>query len=270
MKRTDLVKVRKNMAHVTRQAGQAMTEVLIASLMLVPVFLMIPLLGKYIDMNQATYSAARYAAWERTVWFDRVPGSAASAGISAATKSDAQVEQETKQRFFSSPAAPVIVQGSTSANPLWKDHAGNRLVSVDKGVHGTLSNQKTPGVVYGAFADLAKPLKGVLGNFDPRTDGLYTAKVKLAVTDVKSLEPFDKLGLNIERSNTILVDGWDAGAPAHVVKRAESLVPTHIFDKPLIDNIIKVVKVVFPEIQGLELGYVAPDAVPNDRLANPK
>ena len=53
------------------QNGQAMTEMVIASsFVLVPLFLLIPLLGKYIDLNQSTIQATRYEAWEYTVWYN--------------------------------------------------------------------------------------------------------------------------------------------------------------------------------------------------------
>ena len=47
-----------------------MTEFLIcASFALVPLFFGISLLGKYIDIKQTAIQAARYEAWEYTVWF---------------------------------------------------------------------------------------------------------------------------------------------------------------------------------------------------------
>ena len=47
-----------------------MTEfVIAATYVLVPLFILIPLLGKYIDIKHATIMAARYEAWEYTVWY---------------------------------------------------------------------------------------------------------------------------------------------------------------------------------------------------------
>ena len=47
--------------------GQAMTELTVASAwILVPLFLLIPLLGKYIDLRHTAIQAARYATWERS------------------------------------------------------------------------------------------------------------------------------------------------------------------------------------------------------------
>ena len=47
-----------------------MTEFLIcASFVLIPLFLGLSMLAKYIDIKQAAVQAARYEAWEYTVWY---------------------------------------------------------------------------------------------------------------------------------------------------------------------------------------------------------
>ena len=54
-----------------RKRGQAMTEFLIAALfVLVPLFVFIPMLGKYIDFKHKAIQSARYQAWEYTVWYE--------------------------------------------------------------------------------------------------------------------------------------------------------------------------------------------------------
>ena len=55
-----------------RQTGQALVEFTIAAMtLLVPLFFMISYIAKYHDMQAATIQAARYAAWERTVYFGK-------------------------------------------------------------------------------------------------------------------------------------------------------------------------------------------------------
>mgnify|MGYP000138324903 CR=1 FL=1 len=50
--------------------GQAMTEFNIAAaFVLLPIFLLVPLVGKVIDIKQTAVASARYMAWERTVYF---------------------------------------------------------------------------------------------------------------------------------------------------------------------------------------------------------
>ena len=49
------------------QTGQSTVEFIVVSLVLVPLFLIVPLLGKYIDLAQTTLVASRYVAFEGTV-----------------------------------------------------------------------------------------------------------------------------------------------------------------------------------------------------------
>lgn len=54
-----------------RQGGQAVAEFLVAAvLLLVPMFLAVAALGKFVDVQHVATMAARYGAWERTVWYD--------------------------------------------------------------------------------------------------------------------------------------------------------------------------------------------------------
>lgn len=82
-----------------------MTEFLIcASFVLLPLFLGISLFAKYIDMKQATIQAARYQAWEYTVWYANSgqPMTGFNA-VSQPIKSTTQTRDESEKRFFSDP-----------------------------------------------------------------------------------------------------------------------------------------------------------------------
>mgnify|MGYP001105901116 CR=1 FL=1 len=63
------------------QRGQALTEMAILSVILVPLLLLIPLLGKYAHLQQNTQQAARAAAWEATVAPDYEMGTLDAAGV---------------------------------------------------------------------------------------------------------------------------------------------------------------------------------------------
>ena len=88
-----------------KQRGQAMTEFLIcASFVLVPLFLGISMLAKYIDIKQAAIQSARYEAWEYTVWY--AADSEMMTGFSAVTqpkKTVSATQAEARRRFFSDP-----------------------------------------------------------------------------------------------------------------------------------------------------------------------
>ena len=130
-------------------AGQAMTETLItASLVLVPLLLLIPLLGKYIDIKHATIQAARYEAWEYTAWYgsnavrsgpfstaERSSGFETVTGgsLTAPVKSTTLTQNESRRRFFSRTDLPISDLDKTTGwddtddNDLWVDHRKNRL-----------------------------------------------------------------------------------------------------------------------------------------------
>jgi len=112
------------------QLGQAITEFNVtAAFLLVPLFIMIPLLGKYIDMKHSSVQAARYMAWERTVWFEEAPENTTTASV----KTKAVLERETRERFFS--GVNVDELGSTQINPLWNDRGNDddeRLIIDDQ------------------------------------------------------------------------------------------------------------------------------------------
>ena len=147
------------------QLGQSATEILVcASFVLVPLFLSISLLGKYIDMKQTGVQAARYQAWEHTVWFvneaDKNASSASnfpdSVDVVLPFKSVLETRNETKNRFFrvpgdgSSPAQilPTDMKPATFKNPLWRDHQQNDLYDYSVSDHEIEPDEDTPKLRY--------------------------------------------------------------------------------------------------------------------------
>jgi len=133
-----------------RHSGQAMTETIIAaSFVLIPLFLLIPLLGKYIDIRHTTIQAARYEAWEYTVWYRdnnkrttinpyaEQPNGVKDENnndVPLPTKGYTELQKEARQRFFSGDAYSPDNRISklyddddarwdiTETNPLWRTH----------------------------------------------------------------------------------------------------------------------------------------------------
>ena len=135
--------------HISAQSGQALAEFTIAAAtVLLPLFLIIPLLGKYMDMKASAIQAARYAAWERTVWFG-------SSDWTAGTKSDLEIQHEVQQRFFSDTATAKLQSTQSSATgwaggpkPLWRDRGGNpMLANYDSDVTQAAARAQTPGTM---------------------------------------------------------------------------------------------------------------------------
>ncbi|MFT4563600.1 MAG: hypothetical protein ACI9BW_003356 [Gammaproteobacteria bacterium] len=162
--------------------GQAMTELLIcASFILVPLFLIVPMFGKFIDMKHTAIQAARYEAWEYTVWYaDDCNRTAISAigggpeecpmgGFEAHNKQPFKSIDETKiesrQRFFgtrtvrgSDDLGNITLTGtpitkddkdsfaSVDPNFSWYDHTGLAMYNRGSITSGLVSSQDTPGL----------------------------------------------------------------------------------------------------------------------------
>jgi len=93
------------------QRGQSMTEFVVsASFVLVPLFLIVPAVGKYVDMKLAAVQSARYVSWEYTAHYSNL--SDQPAGFSAISKSELPLkslvttQREAERRFLSDTAIP--------------------------------------------------------------------------------------------------------------------------------------------------------------------
>lgn len=136
-----------------RAGGQAMTEFLIAAaFVLVPLFIFVPLLGKYIDFKHKAIQSARYQAWEYTVWYEDTGErdildnfNTGDTTFRMPVKTSETTQREAASRFMgptgNEPTAPggAVVQNSNvvpvrnitvgdqflasyEQNPLWRDH----------------------------------------------------------------------------------------------------------------------------------------------------
>ena len=188
-----------------------MTETLIcASFVLVPLFLGIAILAKYIDIKQTAVQAARYQAWEYTVWYNS--DSEMSTGFSAVTQPKKTVDftrSETRRRFFTNPNDEINTleieatdgtRGWRAAdrNHFWTDHMGNRLYSGTDAAGATIdSSGDTPTIpiigdvmnllmdildwAFSAIGTLLSFVGSSAGFTAINTDGYATATTALAV-----------------------------------------------------------------------------------------
>jgi hypothetical protein len=165
-----------------REFGQAMTELLIcATFILIPLFLIVPMFGKFIDMKHTAIQAARYEAWEYTVWYaDDCARTAISAigggpedcpmgGFEAHNnqpfKSVDDTRIESRQRFFGSrtiqganadgditlTGVPITKDDkdaftTVADNASWYDHTGLAMYNRGNITSTLISSQDTPGL----------------------------------------------------------------------------------------------------------------------------
>ncbi|MEW6703855.1 MAG: hypothetical protein AB1430_03280 [Pseudomonadota bacterium] len=190
------------------QRGQATTEFVVLALALVPMLLIVPLLGKYIDLMQTTEVASRYVAFEGAVHHS-----------GSGWKSDAVLAEEVRRRFFSNSDAGIKtgdVAGNFNAhrNALWRDHAGNPLVN-DFGGQVAVSTERRGFNFYG-------PTRAVWRDgFGLPEDNLHVGTVTVSPLNVVGLAPFDAINLRIARHTGVLVDSWAARSVADVRSRVE-------------------------------------------------
>ncbi len=234
---------------ITRQQGQAIAEFNVtAAFLLVPLFILIPLMGKYIDMKHSSVEAARYMAWERTVWFEKAPKYTSTAAV----KSTFILEKETISRVFGNTDRLVSRSdsgglGVGEVNMLWKDHGGRQLVSYDSiSAKIPKGDEEVPSASYRAF-NIATNIIDIPANyigdklidalnwfndgaetltgrrpipvpnsplFDIVTkfhfEGYYRPEVRVAVNNIPNMSIFDTLNLEIVSRAAILTDSWSA------------------------------------------------------------
>jgi hypothetical protein len=239
--------------------GQALVEFVIgAVLFLIPLFLIIPLLGKYADMKSSTIQAARYNAWERTVWYGQ---SASSSGDwEGNDKNESTIKSEMEAKFLT--------------NELWSDRTGAAMLS---GSSNSLTNED-PDFTVMTILGFAVSVANALGPFNLEMHGLYkgTASITIANTTAVTSELLGsgagadpaRLGLSITDTNVILANGWGANGADHVKTQVQGLTPTSILSNPVLDAVrwvlVPFAQELVPTV--LELGKIEVDQVPPDRL----
>ena len=278
-----------------RQRGQAIAEMIIASaFLLVPLFLLMTLLMKYVDMDVATQEAARYAAFQRTVYMP----SSSLRGATAATRTQQEIENAMRVRLFGEPAFVNEQQSQNLngfiVNPLWQDQGNHQMVLGQSASLGTLSDSASgllqddaAGAVFGTIHALGSLVGANIG-FNLNYDGLMAAQVSLTPANPQGPIGYDNLatpstlfehlGLVFQAQDTVLADGWSAQGPDNNKQQIQSVMPLSGTLFNALNVIIKVANFggtsgfgLFPDLSGLTFGYVpinSTDEVPADRLAN--
>ncbi len=265
-----------------------MIELLIvATFVLVPLFLAIPLLGKYLDMRSAAVQTSRYAAWERTVWFG---GNSASSlgwfGVqrrwNANEKTDDQIRREAGVRylseagtdpFSSNDRSASVFRGGTKA--IWHDRNGQALLANYSDIQNSIANNQAPGTL-NVILDPIANFASTLGPFTLEMNGRYAASVTLRVKDIDYDHFLAKNSTSaFTETNVLLANGWSADGPADesktsVKQQVKGLVPFSIFTAeiagvPVMEYLQAAISVFLPEVSKLELGKIEPDKVPVDR-----
>lgn len=252
-------------------SGQALTEFLVLAFALVPLFLLIPIIAKYQDIAHSTQMASRYAAFEAMTRNDGY----------GTWKPVNQLAGEVRRRFFSNPDAPVKtndIAGKFKAhqNLFWRDPKNASLIpDLDSGVNISFGFANAADHT-GAFSSASDG-----GPFDLKNQlslaahGIYTANVTVKLVDLPAglqfYEPFDKIKLVMQRSTSIVMDGWSGRDPASVQAKLDHpllypgslLKPLSLVVDPLVWAAENMGSVPPPKLGQLDFWA---DVVPKDRL----
>ncbi|RYF01835.1 MAG: hypothetical protein EOO32_02385 [Comamonadaceae bacterium] len=251
----------------SHQQGQALTEFLVIAFALVPLFLLIPILGKYQDIAHATQLASRYAAFDVLVRYGAVEGS------NNPVKETSQLQNEVRRRFFSNSDAPIKTDDTAGdfkahQNPFWRTPDDQPLIRDFADVTVERTTQFThDGNSAGSKAGPFNPAFGATG--------IRSAAVSVKLGNLPSgltfYEPFDKIDLVISRGTSVLADGWTGRNPDDVITRFEGLVPAVQLLPPLSMVVDPVVVLVEPGVPAPHLGKLDfwRDDVHPDRLKRP-
>lgn len=275
-----------------RAGGQALVEFIVAAVFfLVPLFLAIVVLGKFSDVQHTADMAARYATWERTVWYDDA-GSKFNDINGSNQKSGLEIDHEVAARLINdrSSAQTVIRKNDRNAtgyingiDPMWHDNEHRALLDnynqQSVAVKRVAPSTNLAGGALAAVAALPLP-KGVTGTIVPPVPNDTLALVALSFKEIgRNSQAYQRLwpkatvwggdwkGLDFSAEGGILSNTWSAnGAGATRDMVAES-VPTAKGLGQSINLVVNAAKVVWdPLTPTVEFGRITPDVVPGDRL----
>ena len=268
------------------ECGQAMAEMAIASaFLLVPIFLIIPLLGKYIDIKANSLQAARYAAFEGTIF-----ASGTLRGANVATLTGTSLKNAIATRFFGQSPDTLTNQQDQSASGytpknLLVDQAGKALLPSYNNITESSSNGAPSFVADPEDSGLKVSLGALAGltGFQWDYSGLIAATVSAntqpptATRDQSWLASgagdFDQLTLPFTSTDVLLSDAESAPSPQsnskYVYNQISSLVP--LSKLSFVNGALSVLKYGIPDLSGLDIGKILtddPNEVPADRLAS--
>ncbi|GAA5218220.1 hypothetical protein ACFSJ3_15200 [Corallincola platygyrae] len=265
----------------SQQQGQALAEfTIVASLILVPAFLMLPVMGKYMETQHKSQEAARYASWERSVWLadyaDGVPQRITKSDNQIGHEITARILAEGDQRIDSNQGA---FDDSLSLDPIlyaYNPETEQRELLIDADgdeplyVNVSASSGRINGP-YSTAIDLTVGNLSRFTDFDVNVNGFVSSQASIKMKDLSWLSAFDwsNNGLaapfEISSNHSMLTDGWNAGGPSHQDRTVSALVPLDMFE-PLLNNVVTTGLSYVPwlsYLDDIELGIVEHDAVPN-------
>ncbi|MGX5201356.1 hypothetical protein [Aliikangiella sp. IMCC44632] len=241
---------------MNRVKGQAIVEAIIAiSSVLIVAAILLPLLTKFIETRQASEQAARYVAWERTVWKQ-------SGSNKLAVKSNSELQNEVHWRFLSNQDAALSSDDKLSSKTWSSDKNINPMLTTqqthqfkpDNLIAGLENNSssasnknkseqlfsitskesKTPG-----FGSTIGSILSVLdfAGFKLNQKGLFGSEVSFKFANLNGIAPFEDIDLSVKDELFVLSDGWNASGRRDTQKKVQGLTPSSLLDVGFLNTV---------------------------------
>lgn len=274
-----------------RAGGQALVEFLVAAMFFLgPLLLAIIALGKLADVRHATLMAARYAAWERTVWYED-SGSKFAAINGANQKSAARINNEIAVRLVNDRSSATVIRNTdrnatrfaNGIDPMWHDFSHHafldRYDQQDSAIAQQAPQRDYAGEAVAAIEAVPLP-SGVTGTRAPPVPTGTMAVVTVSLRRIAYNSPaFQRLwprdgvwmqpwtGLDFSAPGAIVSNTWSANGSAATHAMVAQSVPTAQGLGTGVGTVVNAAMTAWdPLAPAVEFGKIAPDVVPADRL----
>jgi len=248
-------------AAVTRLRGQAITEMLVVLLALLPLWLGILAVAGLQDIAMAAQSAARYVAFDHAL----------ASGVASTSV--------LRARGYLIDAAPGPVAAAALAHSdgwnaypgLWQDPAsGRHWLAAPSAASIAVHTPALDGPA-GRANDLALRAVSVSaplapGSFDLQARGPAVATVSIALDDLRL--PHVPRPYVLTAHASVIGGDWAADGPDQVARRVRGLTPLRVLTPvtAIVESLRPLLALFEPRLREFCPGEVAPEIVPPDRL----
>ena len=264
--------------------------VIVCTLFVVPLALMLPLVSKWLDAKHRTIEAARYAAWERTVY---LAADVDANNFDSRRKSDPQIRNEIGVRIFSeggSVAQKAFLVGDKNAggfkaglisylndrraanNPQMGNWQNLGTVAARGANPGQIPNGAVRVVDAGMRAFRLNPicdrrfaLDYTGSNAASFSFNMSAARAPIGQVLGAVATPLETRVLNFRDNSAVLSNGWSAASPTRALQMANGLSP--LCEVRQLAAPLALLAPQFPELILLQpFSRVDYDILPRDRL----
>ncbi|MCG8669824.1 MAG: hypothetical protein MI867_10465 [Pseudomonadales bacterium] len=147
------------------ESGQALSEFMVSLAVIIPLFLLIPVVANYLDVQTATHEASRYVAWERTVYDDlsQVPDG---------------IENSVQERFIERESSGFSDATQVDQHERWKDYGSvGHATIVDTGAGVAVRSER---IAMNINDPVANSSIDAIQAMDPNALGMTSVSIPLS------------------------------------------------------------------------------------------